>query len=165
MYRIRVILDTEEDVIRDIDISEKVNFIELHHQIIKAFDFEEGELAAFYVSNEDWEQGEEISLLDFGGMPGMEAKVMSEVPLTEFLTEEGSKMIYVYDLLNLWTFYVDLLQTDLPELEEVRITKIVGDRPKEAPSKSMEATNLEEEFEDENFSGDENPDEDPYDLF
>lgn len=164
MYRIRVILDSEEDVIRDIDISEKVNLLELHKQIIKAFDFEEGELASFYASNEDWEQGEEISLLDFGGMPGMEAKLMAETPLTEFLKEIGSKMIYVYDLLNLWTFYVDLLQTDIPELEEVRILKIVGDRPKEAPNKSMEATNLEDEFEEENFT-EENSDEDPYNLF
>lgn len=168
MYRIRVILDTEEDVIRDIDILKTASFTNLHDQIVKAFDFEGGELASFFASNDDWEQGEEISLVDFGALSGSEAKLMSDVKLEEFLIEQNSKMIYVYDLLNLWTFYVDLVHDDIPDSPSETIHKIVGDRPEEAPTKSMEAINLEEDFEDElggeNSSDDEFSEEDPYDF-
>lgn len=163
MYRIRIILDTKEDVIRDIDISEFSSLSELHDQIVEAFDLEKGELASFYASNESWEQGEEISLLDFGANPGSESKLMSEVGIIEYLKKQGSKMIYVYDLMKLWTFYIDLIQTGIPEKEEASFIKIVGDRPKEAPAKSMESTNLEENFEGDDFEDDEFSDEDPFD--
>tara|TARA_R110002096_G_scaffold132768_2_gene283191 strand:- start:30288 stop:30791 length:504 start_codon:yes stop_codon:yes gene_type:complete len=164
MYRIRVILDAEDDVIRDIDISENSNFTALHDQIVEAFNFEKGELAAFFASNDDWEQGEEISLMDFGAMSGSKARLMSDVILKEFLSELGSKMIYVYDLLNLWTFYVDLIKTDIPESSDSRIIKIVGERPAEAPSKSMESTNLEEDYGLEDFENDDFEEDDPYDF-
>lgn len=164
MYRIRVVLDTAEDVIRDIDISEYSSLAELHEQIVMAFELEKGELASFFASNESWEQGEEISLLDFGAHPGAEAKLMSDVGIIEYLKKRGSKMIYVYDLMKLWTFYVDLIQTNIPEMEEAQFIKIVGDRPKEAPSKSMESTNLDEDLEEEDYSNDEFQDEDPLDF-
>lgn len=164
MYRIRVVLDTAEDVIRDIDISEYSSLAELHEQIVKAFDLEKGELASFFASNESWEQGEEISLLDFGAQPGSEAKLMSDVGIIEYLKKKGSKMIYVYDLMKLWTFYVDLIQTNIPEMEDAQFIKIVGDRPKEAPSKSMESTNLEVGLEGEDYNEENFEDEDPFDF-
>lgn len=159
MYRVRVILDTEEDVIRDIHISQNSNFLELHKTVVKAFEMDEGEMASFFVSNENWEQGEEISLLDFEGLPGSQSRLMETTSIKEILSNEGSKMIYVYDFLNLWTFYIELnhIINDLDG--DVEIIKIVGERPEHAPQKNMESIddlegdeqNSSEETEDEAF--------------
>ena len=50
IYRIRIILDCDEDVIRDIEIHENCSFEELHLLIIKYFNLEKGEMASFYIS-------------------------------------------------------------------------------------------------------------------
>jgi hypothetical protein len=58
IYRYRIILDAKEDVFRDIEIGSENTLEELHNSITQAFGFEGNEMASFYVSNENWEQGE-----------------------------------------------------------------------------------------------------------
>lgn len=157
MRRIRVVLDTEEDVIRDIEISVFESFTVLHESIVKAFNIELGEMASFFVSNQDWEQGEEISLVDFGAISG-EARLMENVSLEDHLNEEGGRMIYVYDFLKLWTFFIEVIKVDTAQIEDPEIFVIKGETPKEAPPKSMETVNLGEEYDesDPNFDLDAN---------
>ena len=45
IYRLRIILDTEKDVIRDIEIKSINTFEDLHFAIINAFSFEGNEMA------------------------------------------------------------------------------------------------------------------------
>ena len=63
-YKFRVVIDIEEDVFRDVVILENQNFEELHHAIVHAFGFEGDQMASFYMSDEQWEKGEEIGLID-----------------------------------------------------------------------------------------------------
>ena len=70
VYKFRVIVDTEEDVFRDIEIDTSSTFEQLHQSILQAFDFPEGEMASFYMSNDTWDKGTEISLMDMGEMGG-----------------------------------------------------------------------------------------------
>ncbi|MEX1382091.1 MAG: hypothetical protein AB1Z17_01720, partial [Lutibacter sp.] len=56
-YKIRVILDVEQDVFRDIIVNEAINLEELHLTIAKSFGFKGQEMASFYLTDETWEQG------------------------------------------------------------------------------------------------------------
>ena len=47
IYRIRIIIDCSEDVIRDIEIHENCSFEELHLSIIKYFNLEKGKWRHF----------------------------------------------------------------------------------------------------------------------
>jgi hypothetical protein len=67
IFKFRVIVDTEKDVFRDIEIETDATFEAFHKAVLDAFDFEEGEMASFYMSNESWEKGLEIALMDVGG--------------------------------------------------------------------------------------------------
>ena len=74
-YKFRVILDVEEDVFRDIIVSESINLEELHFTIAKSFGFKGQEMASFYRTDNAWEQGEEIPLFDMsedGSAPSMQ---------------------------------------------------------------------------------------------
>ncbi len=63
---LRCVLDTEEDVLRDISISDSQTLEQLHDAIIESFELNPGEMAAFYKTNDDWDQGEEFfKILDF----------------------------------------------------------------------------------------------------
>ncbi|MFP9098658.1 IS1096 element passenger TnpR family protein [Flavobacterium sp. RHBU_24] len=107
VYKFRVILDAEEDVFRDIAILEEDTLEDLHNAIVNAFGFDGLEVASFYTCDDDWTQDEEIPLFDTGDTPG-EMKTMSDYTLRTTLTEEDNKIIYVYDFLNMFTFFVEL---------------------------------------------------------
>ncbi len=107
IYRFRIVLDTLDDVFRDIEIKAESTLEDLHNAIIQAFEFEGHEMASFYLSDEDWNQGEEIVLFDMSG--GQESiRVMNETTLNSVFSKDNTKMIYVYDFLDMWTFYVEL---------------------------------------------------------
>ena len=107
IYRIRAILDTETDVIRDFEIEATATLEELHDAVSQSFGFAGNEMASFYRSNENWDQGEELPLVDMG----VGEKPLNDKPLNKVLSENENHLIYVYDFLNLWTFFVELMET------------------------------------------------------
>ncbi|MBG15426.1 MAG: hypothetical protein CL853_03635 [Crocinitomicaceae bacterium] len=108
-YKFRVVIDIEEDVFRDIVILENQNFEQLHHSIIHAFGFEGDQMASFYMSDEQWEKGEEIGLMDmsFGEESGPLS--MKEVQIGSKIENQHQKILYVYDFLRMWIFYLELI--------------------------------------------------------
>ncbi|WP_336066084.1 IS1096 element passenger TnpR family protein [Mesoflavibacter sp. CH_XMU1404-2] len=153
IYRFRAILDndTEEDIFRDFEIRESDTMEDLHNVITQSFGFDGTEMASFYVSDDDWDQGEEISLFDMSD--GLnEVKLMNETSISDIVHEAQTKLIYVYDFLSMWTFFVELAEiveeaqgTDYPNLMYVQ-----GQVPTEAPEKVFEAENDDDfnEFDD-----------------
>ncbi len=107
VYKFRVILDAEEDVFRDIAILENDTLEDLHNAIVNAFDFDGTEMASFYTCDNQWNQDEEIPMFDTGEIAG-EQKIMNDFVLSDLLNEDATKIIYVYDFLNMWTFFVEL---------------------------------------------------------
>ncbi|RCS27220.1 hypothetical protein DUT90_08955 [Polaribacter sp. WD7] len=150
MYKIRVILDTKEDVIRTILVENSLNLEELHFTIAKSFGFEGQEMASFYRTDDEWNQGEEIPL--FNMAEAGEGIAMQTCILEETLPIENSKLIYVYDFLNMWTFYVDVIEISSQTRDDLPKTILnVGNLPKEAPDKEFKAENFgdQEDIDDE----------------
>lgn len=150
VYRFRVILDAEEDVFRDIEILQESSLEDLHNTIVQSFGFDGTEMASFYLSDDQWNQGEEISQFDMGG----EVRIMNETSLDSILDESNTKIIYVYDFLNMWTFLIEL--AEIAEIEEGRdypnLMFVHGQLPDSAPDKDFIAEedelsgNLDEDF-------------------
>ncbi|WP_299395499.1 hypothetical protein [uncultured Gelidibacter sp.] len=150
VYRFRIILDndTEDDVFRDIEIRETDTLEDLHNSITQAFGFDGIEMASFYISDDAWNQGEEISMFDISEGYD-EVRLMGETTINDVVHEMQTKLIYVYDFLSMWTFFVELAEiveeaegTDYPNLMYVH-----GQIPSEAPLKTFEA---DKEFDDYN---------------
>ena len=152
IYRFRVILDndTEEDIFRDLEIREDDTLEDLHNIITQSFGFDGSEMASFYISDDQWNQGEEISLFDLS--EDSSARLMNETRINDVTHEVSPKLIYVYDFLSMWTFYVELAEIveenegyDYPNLMFVQ-----GQVPDNAPEKSFEAEDDDDfdEFED-----------------
>ncbi|MCZ4318553.1 hypothetical protein O4H26_06085 [Aequorivita viscosa] len=152
IYRFRVILDTHEDVFRDIEIKASASLEDLHNAITQAFGFDGLEMASFYISNDLWEEGEEISLFDVSDEPGG-IRVMNETYLEDVVDENSTRLLYVYDFLNMWTFMVEL--ADIEEAEEgmpyPNLMFAHGQIPEEAPEKEFIAEEIEEDDFEEDF--------------
>jgi len=141
IYRFRVILDhdAEDDIFRDIEIRKTDTLEDLHNAVTQSFGFDGTEMASFYISDDEWNQGEEISLFDMSeGVNSV--KLMNETLLEDTVDDTKTKLIYVYDFLSMWTFLVELAEivdvaegTDYPNLMYVH-----GQIPTEAPEKTFE---------------------------
>ena len=161
VYKIRVILDSEENVIRDIAIQRTDTLEDLHNAITNAFGFSGSEMASFYLSDDEWNQGEEFPLFDMSETPG-EVTQMGEIAIKEVLTKANDKLIYVYDFIFMWTFYVELIEVN----EEVdpnilpALLFSLGEIPGEAPEKNFES----DPDEGNPYGFDEDDDEDDFDF-
>lgn len=130
LFKFRVIMDTEQDVFRDIEIETESNFDALHKAVLDAFDFEQGEMASFYLSDEEWSKGLEISLMDMGGVDE-DSLSMSTTILSDMVMKPGDKILYVYDFMRMWIFYIELMEVkkDKPSTIYPRVALAFGDAP------------------------------------
>lgn len=137
IHKLRVILDTKEDIFRDIDVPADHTLEQLHTAVLNAFGIEDGEMASFFHTDENWAQGEEIPMVDMGGHP--DAASMAQVHVEDLLVRPADRLLYVYDYLNMWTFFVEFVTTfDAVAGEEYpSVSLTYGDTPKEAPSKDF----------------------------
>ena len=146
IYKIRIILDAQEDIFRDIEIEAGNSMEEFHNAIAQSFGFLGNEMASFYTCDEEWNQDEEIALFDMSEN-GSDIRLMNETTLDDVMTENNPKLIYVYDFFSMWTFFVEL--ADIVEKEDGRIYPNVlftfGELPDAPPEKQFEADSNEEE--------------------
>ena len=151
IYRFRVVLDndTKEDIFRDIEIRKTDSLEDLHNVITQSFGFDGSEMASFYLSDDNWNQGEEISLFDMSEGDS-DIQLMNEKSLDSAVSESSTKLIYVYDFLNMWTFLVELAEvvqeaqgTDYPNLMYVH-----GQVPNQAPEKTFKAEQNEDDLDE-----------------
>ncbi|MDM1045569.1 hypothetical protein HX004_12390 [Myroides sp. 1354] len=165
VYKFRVILDTEEDIFRDIAILEDDSLEDLHNAIVNAFGFDGMEAASFYACDDSWtQQEEEISLFDMSDDQDA-GKTMGSTPINTVLDEDQTKIIYVYDFLNMWTFFVELaaVEEEEPGALYPELLFSHGILPDYIPTKSFSADPVSN---DDIFGDfDDDYDEEDYDMF
>lgn len=151
-YKFRVLLDSEkkEEVFRDIVIDRNDTFERFYKAIIASFNFEGNQLASFYMSNDEWDKGFEITLMDMSFDEDMiePCAVMSEQKLVDFVKEADQKIILVHDFARMWIFLIELIDIVKEDITEPMVALSMGMAPPE-DSKMMD---LSEDF-DEDFDG------------
>jgi len=170
IYKFRVVLDlNDDDVFRDIEIKEDASFEDLHNAIVQACELDGQQMASFYVSNDAWEQKDEITLFDMSDGPKTEdsKKIMSDWAVHELVNEVAHKLLYVYDFFSMWTFFVELLNIYEVEagVDYPRMVASVGLLPEDAPDKEFIADEMPKELDDFDKYSDDTFDQSGYDEF
>ena len=137
IYRLRVILDndTNEDILRDVEIDKNSNLTDLHELILLSFNFSDDQMASFYTVDEEWNQIHEISLMNFDESTDS----MDSILIANILNIKNTRLLYIYDFMNMWTFYVELIE-EAQEINNIlypRIIFSVGNVPEKAPDKKF----------------------------
>ena len=148
-YNIRVILESKEDVIRNIEINSDCLLSELHYYLIECFDLNKNELASFYTTNNELEINDEIPLISFEDR----GSNMQNTKLEVVLDEHNNNLIYVYDYMKMWRFLIELKSKE-EDFDFKKCLSKIGKMPKEAPeiNFSLENQNNDEEgIEDEYY--------------
>lgn len=150
-FTFRVLLDYEKDVFRDIKLDAEADFEQFHQIILNSFNFDNSQMASFFESNEHWDKGDEISLFDMSvdsdeNVP----RLMKDTSLNSIFNKEGERMLYVYDFLLMWCFFVELIKTEdeVSKITEPQILISYG----EAPNQNEKEADIN--FDDEDVFGD-----------
>jgi len=136
VYKIRVILDTKEDIFRDVEIKGKQTLWNLHLGIKSAFNLSGDELSTFNLLEEDGTILKSVPLEDMSDEG--DGEIMSDVYIDEAFEKAGDKAQFQYGLLDLWEFFCELVEVN-PETKGVNYPITVyrfGNAPLKAPSKS-----------------------------
>ena len=117
-YRFKICLEENEDVFRDIDIKAIQNFEDFHKIIQEAFKFDGKHAASFFVSDDYWRKGQEITLrkedlpLEEEDIRKMvdPKKLMSEVKIAKYIEQPHQRFVYVFDPLVQWSFLIEMMR-------------------------------------------------------
>ncbi|MHA3047488.1 IS1096 element passenger TnpR family protein [Riemerella anatipestifer] len=152
VYKIRVILDTKDNVFRDIEVRGKQTLWNLHNGIKSAFSLQGDELSSFYFSDDEWTELNAIPLEDMSD--DGDGEIMSDVYITEAFPEKGSKMLFKYGFIDLWEFYCELLEVikEKPAVNYPITVFRYGNMPLKVPSKNTSSkpspTMMSDDFDD-----------------
>ncbi len=155
VYKFRIIFEEYDDVQRDIEIRSTQTFEDLHHTIQAAIGFDGTKPASFFVSNDFWKKGQEISLEKRKDNNGEPLPLMKNSRLCDFISDPHQKFLYISDYDAGWNFTMELVKL-IPKADPVKnypsCVKSIGEPPKQynivTPKPSAILAD-EEEMEDE----------------
>ncbi|HPS46233.1 MAG TPA: hypothetical protein PKZ43_05080 [Bacteroidales bacterium] len=154
-YRFRVLLEDVEDFYRDIEIAASSTFADFHKAIIQSVDFDGKELASFYICDSKWNRKKEITLEDMSDEDEDEDEVsnapllMNKCVLAEYIDDPHQRLVYVYDFLNMYEFFIELskiIPAD-PKVKYPRCVRKLGIVPK--PGSPITSSRVSADFDEE----------------
>ncbi|MSQ78836.1 MAG: hypothetical protein EXR21_04060 [Flavobacteriaceae bacterium] len=156
LYRFKISLEDYEDFFRTIDIHSTQTFQDLHLAIQDSVGFDKSQLASFYMSDDQWKRGFEVTLEnmtnaeDENDDKAMPMPVMKDCRLCDYIDDPHQKILYVFDFINMWTFYCEMtgiILEENPKLTYPAVVKSEGLAPKQYVDKKFVLVD-DEEFEE-----------------
>ncbi len=128
IYRFKVRFEEQDDFLREIELRADQTFEDFHQAILGNLGLDPGMLASFFICDHRYRKQKEIKLVDQGNTtePGINDgeddemtaternSVMHKSDLKDFIDDPHQRLIFLYDYLNKWTFYLEL-QKILPK--------------------------------------------------
>lgn len=136
VYKIRIILDTKDDIFRDIEIKDKQTLWNLHLGIKSAFTLMGEDLSLFNILDEEGMVMKTVPLEDMSD--DGDGEIMSDVYVKEAFEKVGDKVHFQYGFMDLWEFFLELVEIidEKPAVNYPITVFRFGNMPLKAPSKS-----------------------------
>ncbi|MBK0378130.1 IS1096 element passenger TnpR family protein [Mucilaginibacter segetis] len=134
LYRFRVTFEDYDDVSRDIDIKSNQTFLDLHQAIHQATGYNPEYSSSFYISNDQWMKGEEITYLPNQKRIDRGVSLMEKIKLSSFIDDPHQKFYYTFNFERPFDFHVELMKIileDTPGTTYPAVVRSVGDPPKQ----------------------------------
>ena len=165
IYRFTIISDEVDDFVREIQIDPEATFFDLHEAILKAANYTNDQMTSFFICDDDWEKGKEITLEEMGNNPEMDSWIMKETRLNELIEDEKQKLFYVFDYMTERCFFIELSEIITgKEIKGAKCTKKSGEAPKQTVDFEEIAAGGGSLDLDENFYGDQDFDMEDFDA-
>ncbi|MBS1526234.1 MAG: hypothetical protein JST19_11325 [Bacteroidetes bacterium] len=134
LYRFRVSFEDYDDVVREIDIRSGQTFEDLHRAIHQAIGYNCEFPSSFYVSNDQWIKGEEITYLPNQRRIDRGVALMDKIKLSSRIDDPHQKFYYTSNFDRPFDFHIELLKIILEENPNTvypAVVKSAGEPPKQ----------------------------------
>ena len=101
VYKFKLVSDEVSNFAREIEIDSESSFLQLRNVILDSVGYTKDELDSFFICDDDWSRNEEITLEDMGSSSDQDVWLMDDTPLSEFLEDEGQKLMF--SAASLWS--------------------------------------------------------------
>jgi hypothetical protein len=146
IYKFKVNFEDQDDFLREIELRADQTFEDFHQAILGNLGLDPGMLASFYLCDHRFRKQKEIQLVETsvaerkqhieeGDHIDNQQKplLMRDSELKDFIDDPHQRLLFLYDYINRWTFYIELVKI-LPEDKSIlypRFSKLTGPVPRE----------------------------------
>ncbi|MDR4988549.1 MAG: hypothetical protein RG741_06910 [Bacteroidales bacterium] len=179
VYKFKVSFEDQDDFLREIELRADQTFEDFHQAILGNLGLDPGMLASFFICDHRYRKQKEIQMVEHNNPVRAKKSEIEEDEPSDTVTEKAwlmkdnelkdviddphQRLLFLYDYVNRWTFYIELIRI-LPEQKDLvypRFSKTMGPVPRELSSTQkqtpleqplIEVTFDEEEVIDEDFA-------------
>ncbi len=108
VYKFRIVSDEVDNFKREIDIDADATFLDLRNAICDAVGYDKSQMNSFFICDEGWEKGREITLEDMGSDSSEDVYLMDETIISDHIEDEGQRLIFVFDYLTDRAFFIEM---------------------------------------------------------
>jgi len=134
LYRFRITFEDYDDVVREIDVKSNQTFEDLHRAIHQSTGYNPEYSSSFYISNDQWIKGEEITFMPNQKRVDRKVALMDKVKLLSYIDDPHQKFYYTFNFDRPFDFHVELMKIILDETPGVTypaVIKSTGEAPKQ----------------------------------
>lgn len=112
VYKFRLVSDEVDNFRREIDIDADATFLTLRNAICDSVGYDKNQMNSFYLCEDGWEKDKEITLEDMGSDSSEDVYLMDECIISDFIEDEGQRMMFVFDYLTDRAFFIEMKRSE-----------------------------------------------------
>jgi len=110
VYKFTMLSDEVDDFVRVFTIDSEAKFIDLNNVILDSVNFEKNQMTSFFICDDNWEKGQEVTLVEMESSSEYDNLTMDDTTLEELLVDENQKLLYVFDMMSDRVFFIELTE-------------------------------------------------------
>jgi hypothetical protein len=149
IYKYKLTIEGNKNFVRECEIEDDSTLYDLHRYIQKELDFDDAQLAVFFISNSKWERIQSIPVFDLGNGS------MDSIVIDDLVNTEKNNLLYVFDMYNNRHLQIEFM-FEVEETQRTTYPRTVASKgnPPNQFSENIYATEIDND--DEDTSGFEN---------
>ena len=140
IYRITFSCDEGDQNFRRVfEADSEATFLDLHKAILASVNYPDDQMTSFFMCNDRWEKEQEVTLVEMGSNFEYDNMTMESTRLSELMTEQGQRLIYVFDPMFERYFFGKHQEIAPGHKESVTCVESKGKAPKQLKTEDMDA--------------------------
>jgi len=108
VFNFRIVSDEVDNFRREIQIDADASFLDFKNAICDSVNFDKNQMCSFFLCDENWEKEKEITMEDMGSDSDEDVYLMDETILSDYIDDEGQRLIFTFDYLSDRSFFIEL---------------------------------------------------------
>jgi hypothetical protein len=108
IFNFRIVSDEVDNFKREIKIDATATFLDLKNAICDCVGYDKNQMSSFFLCDNHWEKEKEITFEDMDSDTADEVWLMEDSVLSDFIDDEGQKLLYVFDYMTERAFFIEM---------------------------------------------------------